>query len=95
MSEFNFDTYGRFINSVKTMKARAASEEGGEDKAPKPGVLTRDMLTRLKRIVLGPSVTSLSQVADRFDSLLDALDGEKEDPKKGQERGPTSNARTR
>jgi len=95
MSEFNLDTYGRFINSVKTMKARA-SEEGGEDKEPtKPGVLTRDMLTRLKRIVLGPSVTSLEQVSERFEALLDAIDDEKDDQKKGQESGPTANARTR
>jgi hypothetical protein len=78
MSEFNFDTYGRFIDSVKSMKARAASEEDGENKTPKPGVLTRDLLTRLKRIVLSPSVTSLSQVADRFDSLLDAIDDDTE-----------------
>jgi hypothetical protein len=98
MSEFNFDTYGRFIDSVKTMKARAGVEEGDDDKeptkAPKPGVLTRDMLTRLKRIVLGPSVTSLEQVADRFDSLLDAIDGDDE-LKKSPESGPTANARTR
>jgi hypothetical protein len=77
MNIYELDTYGRFLDSVKTQKARA-SEEGSEDKAPKPGVLTRDMLTRLKRIVLGPSVTSLSQVADRFDSLLDAIDDDTE-----------------
>jgi hypothetical protein len=98
MNIYELDTYGRFLDSVKTQKARA-SEEGNEDKeptkAPKPGVLTRDMLTRLKRIVLGPSVTTLEQVSDRFESLLDALDDDKDDQKKGQESGPTANARTR
>jgi hypothetical protein len=97
MSNYELDTYSRFLDSVKTQKARA-SEEESEDKeptkAPKPGVLTRDMLTRLKRIVLGPSVTSLEQVADRFDSLLDAIDGDDE-LKKSPESGPTANARTR
>ncbi len=82
MSNYELDTYGRFLDSVKTQKARASSEVTEEDKeptkAPKPGVLTRDMLTRLKRIVLGPSVTSLSQVSDRFDSLLDAIDDDTE-----------------
>jgi hypothetical protein len=82
MNNYELDTYGRFLDSVKTQKARASSEVTEEDKeptqAPKPGVLTRDLLTRLKRIVLGPSVTSLSQVSDRFDSLLDAIDDDTE-----------------
>jgi hypothetical protein len=83
MNNYELDTYGRFLDSVKTHKARAASEEGEEPtKAPKPGVLTRDMLTRLKRIVLGPSVTSLSQVSDRFDSLLDAIDDDEKTAQK-------------
>jgi hypothetical protein len=75
MNNYELDTYGRFLDSVKTQKARAG-EDNEPTKAPKPGILTRDMLTRLKRIVLSPSVTSLSQVADRFDSLLDAIEND-------------------
>ncbi len=62
------DTYTRFLESFSKAKA---GDKGGD---PKPGVLTRELLTRLRRIVLAPSVTTLAQVNERFDSLLDSLD---------------------
>jgi hypothetical protein len=76
----NFDTYGRFLDSVKAQKARAkASEDEGESESVSPNIA---LLKRVQRIVFGPNVTDLAEAKTRLASLIDALDDEETETKK-------------
>jgi hypothetical protein len=62
---------------IKTQRAYAEEEE-----APKSATPQLALLRRIKKVVFGPSVKTLEQALDRFDTIVDSLDGTDDDDQK-------------
>jgi hypothetical protein len=70
----------KYLNPT-TQRAYADSQEV---EAPKPATPQLALLRRIKKVVFGPSVKTLEQALDRFDTIVDSLDDtdEKDDEQK-------------
>jgi hypothetical protein len=59
-----------------------AEEEDAPKPEPKPANPQVALLRRIKKVVFGPSVKTLEQALDRFDTIVDSLDGTDDDEQK-------------
>ncbi len=66
----------KYLNPT-TQRAYADSQE-----PPKPATPQLALLRRIKKVVFGPSVKTLEQALDRFDTIVDSLDGTDDDEQK-------------
>jgi hypothetical protein len=70
----------KYLNPT-TQRAYADSQEQ-QVEAPKPATPQLALLRRIKKVVFGPSVKTLEQALDRFDTIVDSLDGTDDDEQK-------------
>jgi hypothetical protein len=62
----------KFISGYLNSNTQRAYAE--EEEAPKPATPQLALLRRIKKVVFGPSVKTLEQALDRFDTIVDSLD---------------------
>lgn len=80
----------KFISGyLNTNTQRAFAEEEEVPKPePKPATPQLALLRRIKKVVFGPSVKTLEQALDRFDTIVDSLDDADDENGKDEKQAP-------